>query len=438
MKTTQKKGLSQNPSFFKKVLTILGFVLFLNLFLFHSFGPVAFGLISIGAFFFLTFVFKNRVNDKNELIYISAILFTLLLFSLGIAVRANIFIQIVLGLATITTLLVYAYILSSRIPMVRSLFELILAPLYFISTYIKTAFKSIGIIESGEYKEMLPQRESTGKSLVVRSLVIGLIIGLFVIGILISMFSNADPIFASFVKNILSADFLQNLSKRVILSILMGLILLPFLILRRENIFNSPIGLFKRVNFVHEMSVIMALVALVMGLFLIVQWPYVFANVPFEKDLSKFGVATYSEYVRKGFSELLKIALFVYGLIWAGLVILRENKAQGRNILKIVQVLVLSEFVIFLFSIFRRVWLYQEYHGWSLIRIYGSFLLLWILGITIFLALRHFWQRRWVIPEMVFTALIILLKFSNHESSLYFIGSANIRPGIITAAEARR
>ena len=75
------------------------------------------------------------------------------------------------------------------------------------------------------------------------------------------------------------------------------------------------------------------------------------------------------------------------------------------------------EFIIFILSIFRRVWLYQEFHGWSLIRIYGSFFLFWIFGITIFLALRHFWQRRWVFGEIFFTVfLFFIIGIFNVES----------------------
>src|SRR3989339_264652 len=393
----------------QRLIALLGFVFFFNLFFFHSFGSVMFGLMVFGSFIFLTVTFKPAQYKKTELLSALSILLILLFFCLGVILRANGFIQSVLGLSSLITLVIYAYILSSRIPMVRSLFEFILAPLYFAQTYIKTGFKTISIVTSGQYKEILSEKSAVVKSSLARSLLIGFMIGLIVISILISMFSSADPIFASFIKNIVSADFIQTLSQRLTLSFLLLLLLLPFLTLNRRNIFNSPLELLKRLNLVHEMSVVMGLVALIIGLFLIIQWPYVFVRVPFETDLSKFGVATYSEYVQKGFGELLKIALFVYGLIWAGLVILRENKAKEKSVLKYIQIVVLVEFAVFLFSIFRRIWLYQEYHGWSLIRIYGSFFLLWILGVTIFLALRHFWQRKWVIGEMIFTALIIFM-----------------------------
>jgi hypothetical protein len=418
MKTQNE--LSPSSYFFSRFVTIFSYLLFLNFFFFHSFGSGGFGIFALGTFLFLVFIFRPVRFEKAEYVSLLSKGIILSLFCLGILLRGNGFIQAVLVLASLCTLLVYAYTLGSGISMVRSLFELILAPLSFIKTYIKTFFKSIGIVFSGKLQTITSPRPEGEKNTIGKSLLIGFICGIFVIAVLISMFSSADPIFASFIRNILSADFMQHLFDRIFLTALLFVFLVPFLILKRDKIFVSPISIFKRWNLVHEMSVVMGLVALVMGLFLVVQWPYIFVKVPFETDLSKFGVATYSEYVRKGFGELLKIALFMYGLIWLGLVILRDNKSHIKGVLKYIQLVVLAEFVVFLISIFRRVWLYQEYHGWSLIRIYGSLFLIWILGITLFLGLRHFFQKKWVVGEILFSVFM-----------LFFVGVFNVESFIV-------
>lgn len=399
-----------------KLTTILGYVLFLNFFFFHSLGGMSSVLMFFGRFLFVTLIFKSLIDIKKNPFQFVGFLIALVLVSIGLLFRASFFVQSVFSFASAMTLYVYVYILSSEIFMVRSLFELILAPFYFLGTYIKTFFRTLKIIFTGDFKQIGLEKSQSGKKFFAQSLIIGLGIGLFVIGVLISMLSSADPIFASFIRKIVSADFLQNLFLRVVLSFFLLFLLLPYVILKRKSLFNSPLSLFKKINFVNEMTVVMILVILVMGVFLAIQWPYVFVKVPFETDLSKFGVATYSEYVRKGFVELLKVSLFVYGLIWAGLIILRESQFK-KSALKYIQLILLGEFFVFLFSIFRRVWLYQSYHGWSLIRIYGSFFLFWIFGISIFLALRHFWQKRFVIGEILFTvAVVFVIGLFNVES----------------------
>jgi len=138
----------------------------------------------------------------------------------------------------------------------------------------------------------------------------------------------------------------------------------------------------------HELTIVMAIISLVIASFIIIQWPYVFANVKAETDLSRYGVATYAEYVKKGFIELLRVSAFIYVLLWLGLTALRQ-KATKSKALYIFQWIVLGEFLIILISIARRVYLYQLYHGLTLIRVYGSFFLVWLTCMAITLAIRH-------------------------------------------------
>lgn len=151
-------------------------------------------------------------------------------------------------------------------------------------------------------------------------------------------------------------------------------------------------------------------------MFLAVQWPYVFAAVARETDLTRFGVATYSEYVNRGFVELLFTALFLYGLIWIGLVSLRGKKEGEKSILPIVQCIVLVEFFIFLVSISRRILLYWQFHGLSLVRLYGGIFLIYLGILTVTLAARHFWKYRFVVLETAFgLGLILFIGFLNAE-----------------------
>lgn len=83
-----------------------------------------------------------------------------------------------------------------------------------------------------------------------------------------------------------------------------------------------------------EIAVLLGLVTVVLGSFLIVEFPYVFANVA-ETSLSKFGVATYSEYVKRGFFEFLLVSVIVYGVLWAGLGALRAVSSQQITVRKI-------------------------------------------------------------------------------------------------------
>ncbi len=393
----------------KRILAIFGFVLFLNLFFFHLQGPVSFGLLSLGFFAFVLGLFFDQSLFKRQWASILGIFAVVLLACFNIISRANLLVVFLSGAAIAFSLILLIYLLSLKLPFVRCLMELILAPLRIGWAYLVSGVRFIGALFSGDLQKQALDERRKQKISGFKSFLVGCLVALPIVFLLISLLSSADPIFSHFVKNFLTEDFVKNLPSRLVLSFFFTFLLSPFILFKVKKRFVSPVSLLERFSWVTEMTVVMGLVALVMASFLIVQWPYVFVSVPFETDLSSFGVATYSEYVNKGFGELLKVALFVFGLAWAGLIVMRNKKKGEKGILPFVQLVVLGEFGIFIVSLFRRIWLYQSYHGWSLARIYGGFLLLWLLGISLTLVLRHFWQKKWVIAEAAFTGLLVVI-----------------------------
>ena len=175
-------------------------------------------------------------------------------------------------------------------------------------------------------------------------------------------------------------------------------------------------------KYLREFVVVMTLVSCIMAAFLIVQWQYIFVSVPAETDLSRFGVQTYSEYVTKGFIELLQVAVLLYSLLWAGLLLLRRNNFN-HMFLKMMQYVVVGEFVLFAASVLRRVHLYQAYHGLTLIRVYGALFLLWLLVMIVTLAARHMTRRPVVQYEIIFT-LIILVFIGLHNTEAFIATSS--------------
>lgn len=398
----QPASLLHTRVFIKKALLAISLVLFFNLFFFHVAGTVSFALESLGLFLFVAGAFYSR-----KIVFSMFGTFVFLLFSCFVILsRANSFTSFIEEVFIGTTLLFFTYIASNHIPFVRSLLELILSPLNCLFSYIKSlAYTSTRVIPH-QIKTFL--RVQNEKQKIVVQIFVGLCIGLPLVVLLVSMFAQADPIYSSFVNKLFQPWIVERIVWHVIYSVLLFVFLLPIGLITQRKAFTSPLSFLSRYSLVHEMTIVMSLIVLALASFLIIQWPYIFAQVPFETHLSQFGVATYSEYVRKGFGELLKIALFLYGVIWLGLIFLRNKKQGQKTILPVIQTIVLAEFLVFNVSVFRRIWLYQAYHGWSLIRIYGGFLLLWITGITLFLAARHFWHKKYVVVEALFTGVLIV------------------------------
>jgi len=63
---------------------------------------------------------------------------------------------------------------------------------------------------------------------------------------------------------------------------------------------------------------------------------------------------------------------------------------------------------VFVLSIFRRVWLYQSYHGLTLARLYGLALLILLVGLMVTMALRYSYRHiKWVKVEAAWILVIL-------------------------------
>lgn len=405
----------------RKLGTFVLFILFLNIFLFHPVGPGSFVLFCLGLFIFLLGIYNERKIHISTFLGLGAFF---ILASYGVIGRGNGFVNFIESVSILCLLILTTYLLSTHIPFVRSLMEIILVPLHMLVSYIKAGIDTLRFIVSDEWKTkakgftVSQEKLSLGKSIII-----GLLIGIPIVFVLVSLLSS-DPVFGTFIKNTGNIIYkmipLKNLNQvfiRVAYNTFFIALFLPLLFLRRDKNFISPVSFLEKYNLTREITVVMTLVALTLGVFLLVQWPYIFINVPKEIDLSAYSVKTYSEYVRRGFTELLFVSLFVYSILWAGLISFRKNTILKSRILFVVQMVVLGEFFLFLLSIFRRIALYQEYHGWSLVRIYGGIFLLWVTAIATTLFLRHFTKKRFVIAEVMTTGtLLLFFAFFNAEN----------------------
>ncbi|MFC1790309.1 DUF4153 domain-containing protein [Patescibacteria group bacterium] len=415
MSLSKSKDLPTAHSPRKKLFLIALFVVFANLFFFRPLGNTGFSLLASG-FLILIFALWGFGTLKTfSQTFLLGLLGFWIINVLQTLFLSNPFLSFLLKSTQIITLGLFSYLLVTKLAFVRSLMELVLIPITLGWVYFKASLKILlgpKLINNSSVKKI-------DHYFSWRSLGWGLVLGLPATIILISLLSSGDPIFAHFMKKVFSSFSLPHLSKRIVSSVLLLAFLSPLILLKRKSKFLSPLKILPLAHLIPEMTIVISLVSLTLGTFLIVQWPYIFARVPKETDLSQFGVATYSEYVQKGFGELILATLFIFSLVWIGLLIWRNRNKKIRPLLPSLQLVVLGELVLFILSIFRRVWLYQAYHGWTLVRLYGSFFLFWIFLITLTLAARHLWEKRWVTVEVIFSGLLtIILPFFNPEAFL--------------------
>lgn len=381
--------------------------LWVNLFFYRMPGPFGIWLFAAGTLAIL-WVFLGKRDIKPGIWIASA----MAILGIELASIANDAIRGLLVLAVLAVSGLSLYTLAARLTFVRSVTELITAPFRVFVGYFISAVMSMGAFSFEPVARMFGG--GVGKKM--KTVVGGLVIGVPICALLLMLFSQADPIFRSTMAGFWRGWPEIQLSQRVILTIVLVALFSPIVRMRLSVATVGSIGNLARWIGVKEAGISAVLVAIVVGLFLVIQAPYIFARAVVPTELSAYGITTYSEYVRKGFGELLFVAVVLYGSLAVGYMAYQRRTAMANWFLWL-QGLLAFELVIFVVSVLRRVWLYQVYHGWSLIRIYGSVFLLWIIGLTVILVWRHVKRSRWIAWEMAFTfGVVALLGVWNTEA----------------------
>lgn len=370
-----------------------------NQYLFHSVGSlgvVGFLLIltSIGV---IGYGIKRMVSTWYLLV-------TLGLLGWLTVNRGAIYPQLLMVLGMVISFFVLWYVTLAKKRFVNSFSELLFVPVSLFNTYVVAVLRSIAVVSS--------QRKRGGSfalrsvSAWVSSIIIGVIIGTPFVVVLLILLRSADPIFNKTLTNVFSYVTFGETSVRITIGLITFLSIIPLAFMR----FKQKVLQLSELNvaLIKPITVVMTMIAVTLLVFLCVQWPYIFASVAKEYELTNYGISTYSEYVKRGFGEFLVTSFIVYGFLWVGLLALRVYQGKKRPILFYVQTIVIMTFFVFLLSILRRVLLYWEFHGLTVIRFYGSIFLLWVgfLASTVFL--RSIKKYSWIYIEAAVGLMFLL------------------------------
>jgi hypothetical protein len=273
----------------------------------------------------------------------------------------------------------------------------------------------------------------------------GLLLALPVIVVFTALLAAADLVFGDLVEEIikwLNIELLLEWFGRGLLILFSALFSLGALVsaLRDrevESLLGEETPLVRRfVGFIETMIVLGA-VDLLFLFFVIVQFRYFFGG---QANISAAGY-TYSEYARRGFGELVTVAVLALGLIMSfGYYGKREEPGQERwfNGLSTALVALLG---VMLLSAFLRLQLYETAYGFTRLRTYTHFFIFWLaLGLVVFLVLLYRRELRRFAPaafigSMGFAATLNLISVDG------FIAQRNIqrfmRGEAFEAAEGR-
>lgn len=383
------------------------FALLCNLFFFRQIGPGGFVLLTFLEYLFLRFTLAS-FETRDTSFSLTAIGFLHILFGALMIRTDNGFVTGILFLSISFLLLLTGSLLTLGTTIFSSMGIFLVSLLQGSFGWIINAFVSLGNSFGLRQEKLIPNSSSAGWLRKLVPYIIGFFVGLPLLAVVLLLMLQADPVFAKFIEQIKIWESVSSVVKRSLLTVIVFVAASPIIFLKKSKPNISLVTFFTTKRFEKLLVVPMILLAVLLGTFLVIQWPYVFAKVSFETDLSKFGVATYSEYVKKGFIELLLLSVVMYATLWIVRIGMRlDTKSLAQKILTVVSTLLYGEVAIFLLSIARRVWLYQMYHGWTLIRLYGIWLLAGISILFTTLFLRRFVKIQWVKIELFLAAVMV-------------------------------
>ena len=208
------------------------------------------------------------------------------------------------------------------------------------------------------------------------------------------LLSQADLVFAHVVEQLR-----DQLTGRLLWTLFLGFVITIALSFKQtsENVALKLQWFGKR-----DLIVLLGTIAVVIAGFLVVQWQYVFGS---SRELLSQLDLSYSEYVRRGFIELL-LAAAIGGVVsyGAALKLRASNLTSGKSkALLVVNAFLIFELLLLLVSAYKRNVLYVDVYGLTRVRIIGEVFLVWLASGLVVLFVISAWRRlkeRWAMVVM--------------------------------------
>ncbi len=418
MEETNLQPTAKSPIYLLGAAAVLLGLMFDYLFFEKSFGVSVFIFEAAAVALTLWFSARFHRSTRSTLWLLALVLF----FAAMVAVRANLFLTFLnivasAGLVLLATKeMLKKHIVAFRIPD------------YFFTVVI-TPFKILRrSLQALSFLTTPAQKSST---VVFRRVVIGIVLALPFLLIFGALFASADLAFKQLIDSIFRFQAPDELVAHIIFIVgtsvvALGLFAYIFNIPAETKLSETKVVDAKPektvVDRTIEVKVFLWLIAGLFAIFLVFQVAYLFGGAI---NISQ-GSFTYAEYARKGFWELLVVALFTL------IILLIMDKfttlSKARSAWFTLPSLVLStEIFIIIISASKRLKLYVDAYGLTVERLYAGGFIVFLGAIFIILAIK-LWSKK---EESFFAfgallSMMAFLVFFNILNPDSFIAKRNI------------
>ncbi len=222
----------------------------------------------------------------------------------------------------------------------------------------------------------------------------GLLLALPVLLLFGALLASADPVFAEGLDDVFQFLKIENLPENllrlvyilVIAYFLTGIYLHAFITSSDEKLVGLEKPLLPRFLGFTEATIILGSVNLLFATFVGVQFRYFFGA---QRNIHLAGY-TYSEYARRGFTELVLVAFFSLLLFLALSAIARRATSRQRATFSVLGAILTIQVGVILVSAYQRLLLYEAAYGFTRLRTYTHVFIIWLgvlLGVLLLLEL---------------------------------------------------
>jgi hypothetical protein len=172
-----------------------------------------------------------------------------------------------------------------------------------------------------------------------------------------------------------------------------------------------------------ESTILLASVNVLFFAFILVQLAYLFGG---QANISAQGF-TYAQYARKGFFELLAVAVVAFGLLWSAEKYVKQTGPGHSTLFKALSTMLIAQVILIMGSAFKRLYLYEQAYGFTTLRLYShafTVLLAVIFVILAYKIIRSASDHTFAFPALL--AVIAFLAALNALNPDAFIARQNL------------
>jgi len=216
------------------------------------------------------------------------------------------------------------------------------------------------------------------------SVLLGVVIALPILLIFGLLLVSADPIYGDFIKKLFTIERLPEYLFRFFY-IVVGTYVLIGLYLHAAAPKNEAVKPDTNKPYVQpflgpiEGNIVLGLVNVLFLSFVIVQIRYLFGG---SANISETGY-TYSEYARKGFGELVGVAVLSLMMYLVFNAITKRESKAARGLFSGFSILLIANVLVILASSLMRLLMYEDAYGFSDLRTYTHFFIFWLAGLLL-------------------------------------------------------